>query len=198
MPEKRKNALKEALSDSDPRVREAAATALDRLEGLSGLPQLLEQLATGDRATRIAAVYALGMLHSSRIFIPLLEALKSDDADLRNAAARILGEKHHPKTLAPLVKALNDPETGVIAEIATALGHFNDPRLPKVLGSLIGREEQVALAAIDSMGKMGAPEGEDTLIKALADKRPSVRSHAAMALGRLGLSANDIDRATST
>ena len=185
---KRKNALKEVLTDDDPQVREAASNALDQLEGLSDLPQLLNQLATGDRAARIAVVYALGKLQSNKIFIPLLETLKSKDPDLRTATVRILGEKHHPKTLAPLVKAHEDPEVGVVTEIAIALGKFQDPRLPKVLGSLIRREEQVALAAIDSLGEIGYPEGEDSLLKALNDSRPALRSHAARALGKLGLS----------
>ena len=191
MLEKRKSALKEALTDNDPEVREAAATALDQLEGLSELPQLLAQLVAGDRRTRIAVVYALGRIHSGKVFVPLLQALKSEDPDLRTAAARILGEKHHPKTLAPLVKALDDPEAGVVSEIVTALGQFHDPRLPKVLGSLVGREEQIALAAIDSLGKLGSHEGEDALLKALKDSHPRLRCHAALALGRLRLAADN-------
>jgi HEAT repeat protein len=187
MLEKRKKALKDALADSEPSVRDAAAAALDQLEGLDNLPQLLTQLAEGDRRTRIAVVYALGRIQSSKIFVPLLEALKADDPDLRSVAARILGEKRHPKTLGPLVKALAEPEVGVAAEIATALGQFDDPRLPKVLGSLIKREEQIALAAIDSIGKIGLPDGEDALLAALTDERPALRSHAATALGKLKL-----------
>ncbi len=187
MLEKRKKALKEALTDTDPLVREAASTALDQIEGLSELPQLLTLLATGDRRTRIAMVYALGRIHSVKVFVPLLEALRADDPDLRAASARILGEKHHPKTLAPLLQALDDPEAGVAAEVVTALGQFSDSRLPKLLAALVSREEQVALAAIDSIGTIGFPDGEDTLLKALADNRPALRRHAAIALGKLRL-----------
>ncbi len=187
MREKRRTALTKALTDADPLVSEAAGTALELLEGLDNLPQLLAQLATGDRKTRIATVYALGRIHSSKVFVPLLEALKSKDPDLRTAAARTLGEKHHPKTLAPLVNALDDPENAVVTEIATALAQFNDPRLPKVLSPLIGRDEQIALAAIDAIGQIGFPEGEEALIIALTDSRPLLRSHAATALGKLRL-----------
>jgi HEAT repeat protein len=187
MLEQRKNALKKALTDPDPDVRETAATALDLLEGLNELPDLLAQLAGGDRASRIAAVYALGKIHSSKIFIPLIESLKAQDADLRVAAARILGEKHHPKTLSPLVEALEDQATGVVAEVVTAIGQFHDPRLPQLLGPLIKREEQVALAAIDAIGRMGYPDGENHLIQALFDERPALRKQAARALGMLRL-----------
>ena len=187
MPDKRKTALTIALTDSDLQVREAAGAALDQLEGLNELPRLLSQLAKGDRQSRIAAAYALGKIHSSKVFVPLLEALKSTDPDLRTVAANILGEKKHPKTLAPLVKALGDSEAGVVAEVTRALAHFPDPRLPKIFGPLIGREEEIALAAIDSIGKIGFPEGEDALIRALTDNRPGLRMHAAIALGNLRL-----------
>ncbi len=188
MPEKRRLALTRALTDNDPQVREAAGTALDQLEGLNDFPHLLSQLARGDRQARIAAVYALGKIHSSKVFVPLLEALKSSDPDLRTVAAHILGEKKHPKTLAPLVKALEDSEAGVVAEVTRALAHFSDPRLPRVFAALIGREEEIALAAIDSIGKIGFPEGEDVLLKALTDSRATLRRSAAIALGNLRLS----------
>jgi len=187
MLELRRTALKKALTDSEPQVREAAGAALDQLEGLSELPQLLVQLKAGDRATRIAAVYALGRIHSSKVFIPLLEALKTEDADQRIVAARVFGEKHHPKTLAALISALKDPEIGVVAEVVTAIGQFQDSRLPEILNPLIEREDQIALATIDALGQLGFPDGETALIKALTDARPTVRRHAAIALGRLRL-----------
>lgn len=185
MLKRRRTAIKKALEDDDPQVRAAAATALDQLEALDELPQLLAQLTGKNRRNRIAAAHALGKVHSSKVFIPLLEALKSEDPDLRAVVARILGEKRHPKTLAPLVKALDDKEVGVVAEIATALGQFQDPRLPKVLSSLIGREEQVALAAIEALGEIGLPDGEDALLRALNDTRPRLRCKAALALAKL-------------
>ncbi len=187
MIEKRKTALLNALKDSDAQVRVSATLALDQLEGLADLSQLLSQLSEGDRSSRIAAAYALGKIHSSKVFAPLLKALKSDDPDLRTAAVQVLGEKGHPKTLPHLVQALNDPEPGVVTEIARALGNFNDSRLPKVLASLMKREEQIVLAAIDSMGDTGLAACEEALLEALKDQRPQLRSQAALALGKLQL-----------
>lgn len=185
MPKKRTSALKRALEDPDTQVRAAAAEALDRIEALSDLPRLINQLTGPDRSQRIAAAYALGKVQSGKVFPPLLDALKSDDPDLRTVVASILGEKRHPKTLPHLVKALSDPEVAVVAELTKALGRFQDSRLPKVFGSLLGREEQIALAALDALGEQGRPEAEELLLKALEDQRPALRRQAAQALGKL-------------
>jgi HEAT repeat protein len=173
------------LNDSDADVRQAAANALDALEALTDLEQLLKRFEQGERGERIAAAYALGRVNSTKVFPPLLAALKSDDPDLRLVVVKVLGEKQHPKTLAALVKLLDDLEPGIQAETATALAGFADRRLINCLAPLLKRDQQVALAALETIGSLGFPEGEAPLLEALRDERKEIRLKAAEMLGRL-------------
>lgn len=181
----RKQALQKALSDEDDGVRQAAASSLDALEAREGLDVLLEQLKSGERGQKITAAYALGRINSPKIFLPLLEALKNKDSDLRATVAQVLGDKCHPKTLGPLIRALSDPEPGVQVEVVKAIGCFSDRRIPAYLEPLLKKTDEVALAAVETLGKLGFVEGEAALLIALKDKRPRIRQAAAKALGRI-------------
>lgn len=182
---RRCSALRAMLNDPQAEVRQAAADSLDALEAVADLDQLLGRLQHGARAQRIAAAYALERINAAKIYPPLLEALNSADADLRLVVVKVLGSKRHPKTLAALVKMLNDPEPGIQVEAARVLAGFTDRRLPEYLEPLLRRDEQVALAAIETLGLLAFPEGEEPLLGALRDQRPTVRAKAAEMLGKL-------------
>jgi len=187
MLENRRNALRAMLNDPQTVVRQAAAASLDALEAVADLDRLLDRLQNGERGERIAAAFALERVNSAKIFPHLLEALKSDDADLRLVAVQVLGAKKHPKTVAALVKALDDQEAGIQAEAARVLAGFVDRRLPEYLAPLLGRDQQVALAAIETLGALAFPEAEESLLGALRDSRTTVRAKAAEMLGKLHL-----------
>lgn len=185
MLEKRQSALRAMLNDPQPEVRQAAAASLDAIEALADLDQLLAKLQHGDRGERISAAYALERISSAKIYPPLLEALKSDDPDLRLVAVKVLGAKRHPKTLAALVKMLEDQESGIQAETARVLAGFSDRRLPEYLAPLLQWETEIALAAMETLGVLAFPEGEEPLLGALRDRRAAVRAKAAEMLGKL-------------
>lgn len=187
MLENRRSALQALLNDPQPEVRAAAAASLDAVEAVADLEQLLDRLQHGLRGERITAAFALERVSSAKVFPPLLEILKSDDPDLRLVAVKVLGAKKHPKTTAALVQMLDDPESGIQAEAARVLADFADRRLPGFLAPLLAREEQVALAAIEALGRLAFPEGEEPLLGALRDQRPTVRAKAAEMLGQLYL-----------
>ena len=188
MLKERISALQALLNDAQPVVRQAASAALEELEAIADTEHLLDMLKSGSRGERIAAAYALERVNAAKVFPPLLDALKSDDADLRSVVVRVLGRKKHPKTAAALVKMLDDDIVPVQVEAARALGGFADRRLPEHLAPLVKQEEQVALAAIESIGQLAFPEGEAALLAALRDQRPEIRSRAAEMLGKLHLS----------
>lgn len=187
MLKERKSALQALLNDPQPMVRQAAASSLDAVEAIADIEQLLDKLEDGDRGEKIAAAYALERINVAKIFPPLIEALKSDDADLRLVVVRVLGIKKHPKTISALVKMLDDIEVGIQIEAAKALGGFADRRLPEYLAPLVKREEQLALTAIEAIGRLGFPEGEAPLFEAMRDRRPEIRARAAEVLGGLHL-----------
>lgn len=183
----RRSALRSLLKDPDAKVRQAAASALDILEAVADFERLLTVLRQGERVERLEAVHALRKLNSNRVYPALLETLKSDDAELRLLTVQVLGAKKHPKTVAALIKVLDDPEPAVQAETARVLGGFGDSALLAVLGPLICRQEEIALAALDSIAQLGFAGGEQAVFTAIRDKRPAVRSRAAQVLAELPL-----------
>lgn len=185
MLENRRNALRSMLNDPQLEVRQAASASLDVLDAVADLDPLLDKLQHGERSEKLAAAFALERVNSAKIFPPLLEALKSDDPDLRLVVVKVLGIKKHPKTLGALVKVLDDSESGIQTEAARVLAGFADRRLPEYLAPLLQREEQVALAAIETLGQLAFPEGEEPLLEALRDQRAAVREKAAEMLGKI-------------
>lgn len=182
---KRCRALRKLLQDPQSEVQQAAAAALEKIEAIGDLEQLLDRLQHGERSERIAAAFALERVSAAKIYPPLLAALKSDDPDLRLVVVQVLGAKKHPKTIGALLSLLDDPESGIQAEVARVLAGFADRRLPEYLAPLLTRQEQVALAAVEALGILAFPEGEAPLLDALRDERVAVRCKAAEALGKL-------------
>jgi HEAT repeat protein len=125
----RKEALVEALSDTESAVREAAAAALEKLESLQGLEAISRVLKTGSRDQQIRAIYALEQVVSPKAFSPLVAALSAKEADVRGAALQVLGKKKNVKVLKYMVRHLKDPDPAVRVHAAEALGNFSDRRL---------------------------------------------------------------------
>jgi HEAT repeat protein len=188
MLDERRQLLKGALSDPDEGVRFAAAAALEHLESVLSLEQILSSLNSENRGIRIRAIYALERVDSPKVFPPLLSALKDSDADVRSAAVQVLGKKKNPKILGGLVRHLKDPHPAVRVHTAEALGNFSDRRLVPYLGALVtAKDAELVLGAVRSLGAIGAPEAEKYLIPLVKDPRPAVRREAVGALGILSL-----------
>jgi HEAT repeat protein len=188
MLEERRQLLKEALGDSDEGVRLAAAAALENLESVLSLEQILSALNSENRGIRIRAIYALERVNSPKVFPPLQSALKNPDADVRSAAVQVLGKKKNPKILGSLVRHLKDPHPAVRVHTAEALGNFSDRRLVPYLGAMVAaKDAELVLGAVRSLGAIGAPEAEKYLIPLVKDPRPAVRREAVGALGILSL-----------
>lgn len=188
MLEERRRLLKEALSDPDEGVRFAAAVALEQLESVLSLEQILGILESESRGDRIRAIFALEKVNAPQAFPPLLAALKNSDADIRAAAVQVLGKKKNPKVLGSLVRHLKDPSPAVRVHAAEALAHFSDRRLVPYLAALLAAQDaELVCSAVRSLGAIGAPEAEKHLISLLKDSRPAVRREAIGSLGLLSL-----------
>jgi HEAT repeat protein len=184
----RRQKLREALRDTDEEVRAAAAEALEQLEALLAMDDIVRALKTGNRGQRVRALLALEKVQGSRVYAPLLAALKVADADIRSVAIKVLGHKKHPASVDYLVRHLKDPHPAVRVHAANALGNFRDRRLVPCLAAVLDSEdEELVRSATESLGRIGAVEAEDVLLGLLRDHRPGVRQAAARALGSLGV-----------
>jgi HEAT repeat protein len=148
-----------ALTQENPHIRQAAATAL----GLIGDPQ---------------AVRAL--IDSFRV-----ESGDTEDITAWQDAAEALAHIGEP-AVGPLIAALADENWLVRTSSAIALGQLGDPRAVAPLIVLLGdREPQVRLDAAEALGKLGDEEALDPLVALLSDPDEMVRVYAVCALGDL-------------
>lgn len=122
--------LAEALSDSDPQVRAAAAEALGKIgaPSVAALPELRALVNDdGDASVRLKAIEALLIISPDTAALrPLTTALADSAAQVRRAAASALGALGPlaaPAT-APLTRALSDSSAAVRAAGALALGQI--------------------------------------------------------------------------
>lgn len=196
MLEVRRQALRGALCDADEGIRQAAAEALERLEAVQSLDDILQILKSGNRGLQVRAIFALEKVQSPRVYAPLLAALKVADADIRCAAIQVLGEKKHVKALEYLVRHLKDPHPAVRGHAACALGNFSDRRLvPYLVAELGSSDEELIVSVLEALGRIGAAEAEDAVLSLVQDDRLRVRRAAIKALGCLGI--DDVSGATT-
>ena len=101
-------ALREALRDTDPTVRQCAALGLRKRPLTSAIPDLIEALADPDRLVARLASDALAAIGLAAIDA-LAQAMTTPDAGVRIEAVRALSNIDDPLTIPPLLDALNDP-----------------------------------------------------------------------------------------
>ena len=112
---KRREALAELLTDSCEEVRAAAAEALERLEGIGTLPELLDALKKGDLGTKIKALYALGKIGGEEVLPALLYCAARPEEDIKSVAVEILGILASPRALPVLLECLKEPNPAIRA-----------------------------------------------------------------------------------
>jgi len=157
-------------SDTDDRVRQAAASSLGRLGDASAAPALIAALKDALPSMRFAAVRSLGALRA-RAAVPALSALLGDpDASMRRTVAQELGQIGDPAAKDALKAALTDAD------------------------------EATRLEAADALAQMGDASGQAAASAGLNSANPVSRRRAALALARGGdasaLSALDAAFAT--
>jgi HEAT repeat protein len=119
------------LKDPAPGVRGAAAQAIEKLEGVSSLEEILHALKTGDTGTRVGAIYALGEIGGEKVITPILYCAGRPEVDIRSAAVEVLGQLRIPSAVPMLMERLNDQHEAVQARAIAALRNY--PASPEVL-----------------------------------------------------------------
>lgn len=176
------------LRDAEPKVRLAAARALERLPAQAARPALKSRMReeAEDEGVRLAAAVALGKLGDPAAFEFLIAALASEDSTLRVTAAAALAEMGE-RAAGSLRQALQHENALVRWGAAQALGAIGDKKaVGPLLRCLKDPESAVRAAAILSLGRLGQAEAVEPLLHQLGDASALVRWSAAWALEELG------------
>jgi HEAT repeat protein len=189
--------LVQQLSDPDEQAADSAARALTDMkpEPGCGVPALVALLAKPDLKVRRRAVEALGKIGLPAI-PGLLEILKDGDLTARRGAAEALREMavnfEDPEAeemagvaAIPLAEALKDEDRWVRQCVGYALACLDEaaaPALHTLIALLDNPSRETRVASMSILHELGAP-AVPSLLKALEDADPVVRSAAASSLG---------------
>ena len=183
---KRKELLISMLKDADGEVRSAAAAALERLETVQSLDEVLEQLKKGVGVEKVRAIYALGAIGGQQILKPLAYCASRPEDDLKAAAIDVLGNLAQRSTLPILIEKLNDNNSGIRAKAIKALGNFTDKSLvPHLLPFLDASDGLTDVEAVIALAKTGDTSLEGSIMKLATSPLSATRAAVATALGIL-------------
>jgi HEAT repeat protein len=179
-----------------------SSSAKDPLvEGLQGTVSALAQgLHDQDVRARRAAIDVLETLGpaAAPAASALVDALSDGDRFVRWAAARTLGKispVEADAAVPALAQLLDDPDLDLRLAAMTALERYGSSArlvLPDLVRAVGSTDADLRIAAIHVLEVIGSPHTATaipTLADALADGNPRVRREAAVALGKIGVSA---------
>jgi len=191
-------ALRGALTDADPRVRETAAVALGKHGDTTSAPALIAGAKQEPWPfVRRAELEALGELCAPGGAELMLRALGKDVDEVRRAALIGLVHCKDRRTRTVLLKKLaQQTESATVRELAAALigetgDHGAAPELATVLRGLVNEAEAdlalegVAATALRALGRLGGPDAVGAAVTMAGDKRHPYRSTAVEALGAM-------------
>ncbi len=182
-------ALQPLLKDSDPEVREAAARAIERLEGSSALGEILQMLKKGDTGAKIRAIYALGEIGGDKVFAPLVYCAGRPEDGIRAAAVEVLGKITTPAVLPVLLERLDDANSAIQVRAIAALANFPpSPELWERLRPFLEKQDgSLEAEAAVTLAHLGDSESVEKITALLASPHASTRQAAATALSLLPL-----------
>jgi len=191
-------ALRDALADSDPRAREAAALSLGQRHDREMAPQIIDAAKQEPwPSVRRAEITALGDLCVPDGNDLLLRAYEKDVEDIRMAALVGLAHCRDRRASALLVRVLGRlPESADLRSLAARLlADMKDARTTAPMAAALKRLQKESQSDLSLEGTvtetvmaLAVVGGKDSVAAAadlLTDSRPSLQKAAAQALGRL-------------
>jgi HEAT repeat protein len=198
------------LSDTEPEIRQAAATALGTMKARAAIPKLRTALDDPTPQVGLAAAEALWRIGDRRVRKVLLEVLAGDrptsdsllEKEMRNAKRKL----HDPKGLAilgaqkgagtllgpmsfvvPMAKgAIGDKGVSARAATATLLASDQDPKSAKALEeALTDKDWSVRAASAKALGEICRSQFVSALEPLLLDDKPEVRYAASASIIRV-------------
>ena len=191
-------ALRQALTDQDPRVRETAAQGLAKVGDREAGPALIDGAKQEPWPfVRRAELEALGHLCVAGSGDLMIRATERDVDEVRRVALIGLERCKDPRARNILLGALNRREetpslralaAGLIAESGDRSAA---PQLATALRGLVGESEGdlalqgLAAAVLRALARLGGPEAVNTAVALAGDARHPYRETAVEALGTL-------------
>ncbi|SEM39118.1 HEAT repeat [Stigmatella aurantiaca] len=152
---------------SEDRARVEAVEALAR-RGAASLEVLLRDLDTSSWAVRRAIVGALARLGTPAVepLCRLLSEARGSEAQLAAAVDALVASTGEVDE--PVIALGEDPSPAVICDAAQVLGRRRSRRAVPLLAKLtVHPDDNVAVAAIEALGRIGGGEAVDALLAAL-------------------------------
>lgn len=176
------------LTDSDPRVRRAAADVLGAFPlAPAALQALGRALGDSDLDVRLAAVRALGDSAEPDAALALLGHIDDSNAKVQVAVIDALAKIGGARSVVPLIGKVQDARAAVRRAAANALGVLGGERVVSALVlALADSDARVRLAAVSALGKQRARDASEALLSvAKGDRETEVQIAAIEALGRI-------------
>lgn len=179
--------LRPLLKDPVPGVRGAAARAIEKLEALSSVDEILAALKTGDTGARISAIYALGEIGGDKVLAPLVYCARRPEVDIRSAAAVVLGNLVLPEALPILVELLDDESPTVQGRAIAALQNYqvNPEILNKIRFFLSASDGVLEAEAALTLARLNDLCSTGQIQELLVSPQASTRQAAAVALSNM-------------
>lgn len=169
-------AVRLAISDEDPQVRQTAAMTA----AIVRIPDVEDSLLTlserNDSADRLAAIRGLGAKWASeRAIQRLTECLETPDPTMQLAVVRALNRTSNPTSVMPLLSALFSADAKVRKEACKALfwkPQREDPRVfPALLRMLDDPDDAVSSEALRSLNAVTMTDEQRTQVKIASERR---------------------------
>jgi HEAT repeat protein len=182
-------ALRLLLKDPVTEVRTAAAEAIEKLEAVITVDDILAALKTGSMGARVGAIYALGEIGGEKVLPPLIYCARRPEVDLRSAAVAVLGMLALPAALPVVTELLDDESPTVQGRAIAALRNFSpSPDILNKLRSFLSASDGVLEAeAAMTLAGLNDQYSLSQIHALLASAYASTRQAAATALSIMPL-----------
>ncbi len=180
-------AIQTQLSDQNKLVRQAALSALTRLDGPIDVERVCRLLRDPEMEVQNKAVDVVIKANHPETIKYLVEVLKDENEYARRAAVEVLNEIGNAKSVKYLLDAIKDDDWWVRSRASDALGKIGGPKVVDAVLTLIrDKDEDIRRSAIEILNQTKDERAVTHLIEATADRDWWVSERAVDALAEIG------------